>query len=195
MVPTSALVALWDASKTRLTESPQRGRGIADRPPPRGGARRTPGQEGLRQRAIPYLEVHAFGRYLEGVRRDLGQRRPGAGPDVRGVDADKVASRTIDLHERSRWKLVGRIRRGGHAGPAEPGANASHARLRVARRPAEALRPFPQACDESATTERTPALGIDRRFVADAQLDRIEPTGNRQLVHCRLEREHAWALA
>src|SRR2546423_13255314 len=40
-----------------------------------------------------------------------------------------------------------------------------------------------------------PGLGIDRRFVADAQLDRIEPTGDRQLVHRRLEREHPWALA
>src|SRR5260370_35655605 len=31
----------------------QRARGIKDRPPPRGGARRTPGQKGLRKGAIP----------------------------------------------------------------------------------------------------------------------------------------------
>src|SRR5260370_24286047 len=39
---------------------------------------------------------------------------------------------------------------------------------------AEALRPFAQARDQSAATEPVPALGIDRRFVADARIDRVE---------------------
>src|SRR5207237_10891191 len=108
---------------------------------------------------------------------------------------DTIVSRRIDLHQRGPGILVDRTRRGGDTGPDEPGAITSHARLWVALDPAEALRPFPQACDESAATERTPALGIDRRFVAEAQLDRIEPAGDRQLVHRRLEREHAGALA
>src|SRR2546426_1286004 len=168
---------------------------IEDRPPPRGGARRGSSHEGPWHGAIAYLELYAFGRHLEHVRRDLGERRPGSSPDVRGVDAHLVVSRLIHLHERGRWTLVARIRRGGNAGPDEPAPLSTRPGSRVTPLPAEALRPFPQACDQVAATEWMPGLGIDRRFVADAQLDRIEPTGDRQLVHRRLEREHPWALA
>jgi hypothetical protein len=173
----------------------ERARRIEDRPPPRGGPRRTPGHERPRQGAITDLKLHALQRHLERVCRDLGQHRPGSGPDVRGVDANTIVSRTIDLRERGRWKLDGRKRRGGNAGPDEPGAVASRAWPRVARLPAEALRSLPQACHQVAATERVPGLGIDRRFVADAQFDRIKPTCHRQLIHRRLEREHPRTLA
>src|SRR5258708_10908280 len=172
----------------------QRARGVEDRPPPRGSPRRTPGHERYRQGAITALKLHALPRHRERICRDLGQGRPGAGPDVRGVDAHTKVSRRIDLRECGRWKLVDRIRRGGDTDPDEPGTIASRTWLWVALCPAETLRPLPQTGDESATTERMSALGIDRRFVADAQLDRIEPTGDRQLVHRRLQGEHAWAL-
>ena len=87
--------------------------------------------------------MNALGRHFERVRRDLGQHRPGSGPDVRGIDANMVVSRLIDLHERGRWKLVDRIRRGGDTGSNEPGAITLHARPRVTLLPAEALRPLP----------------------------------------------------
>ena len=104
--------------------------------------------------------------HLQRIRRDLGQHGPGAVPDVYGVDAHPVVPRRIDLHERTRGQLDGRIGRGGHPGPDEPAASAPQARRRVARLPAEALRPFPQAGDQVAATEGTPALGVDRRLVA-----------------------------
>src|SRR5207237_1516227 len=77
----------------------------------------------------------------------------------------------------------------------EPAPRPSLARLQVALRPAKALGPFAQAGDEAATAEGTAGLGIDRGLVADAQFDGIEAAGHRQLIHRRLEREHAPALA
>src|SRR5262249_39256320 len=153
----------------------QRARRIENRPPPGGGTRRSPGYERLRQGAVTYLKLDTFKRHFERVRRDLGQRCPGTSPDVRGVNAHPVVSRLIHLRERARGKLDGRKRRGGDAGPNEPGAITSRTRPRVTLPPAETLRPFPQACDEVAATEWVSGLGIDRRFVAHAQLDRIEP--------------------
>src|SRR5256884_595855 len=65
----------------------------------------------------------------------------------------------------------------------------------VALRHASAVAPFAQAGDEAATAEGPAGLGMDRGLVADARLDGMEAAGHRQLIHRRLEREHARALA
>ncbi len=79
--------------------------------------------------------------------------------------------------------------------PDEPATVGVVAGLRIARLPAEAPRPFAQACQESAAAEGMPGLRINRGFIANAQLDGVQPTGDCQLIHRRFEREHAGALA
>ncbi len=93
-----------------------------------------------------------------------------------------------------RRRPPGRIRRRGDAHPDHPAPVAAGRRLRPVA-PPEPLGALPQACDQVAGRERVAALGIDRRLVADAQLDRIDAAGDRQLVERGLEREHAGALA
>src|SRR2546425_13266752 len=150
--------------------------------------------------------MHALQRDLERVGCDLGEHRPGSSTDVRGIDEHAVVPRFIagtrfiagnsfDAHEGRRCSSTCRIRRGGDARPDAPPAVGTHPGSRVALLPAEALRTFPQARNETATTEWMPAVGVDLGFVAYAKLDWIEPTRDRHLIHGRLKREHPWTLA
>src|SRR5947199_8977828 len=67
--------------------------------------------------------------------------------------------------------------------------------LRIARLPAEAPRPFPQARNESAAAEGMPCLGVDLGFVPNTQLDGVQPARDGQLVHRRFQRVHAGTLS
>ena len=88
-----------------------------------------------------------------------------------------------------------RVGRRGHAGADQPAAVA--ARAGRGSRSAQPKRSAPSR--RQATRLRLlnglPVSGSTLGLVADAQLDRVEPQRDRELVHRRLEREHARALA
>lgn len=72
---------------------------VDDRRPPGRGAHRATGEARAWQRAIANLDPHTLQWRLERVRRDLGQRRPGAGADVRGGEEDAVVALRVNARD------------------------------------------------------------------------------------------------
>ena len=132
----------------------------------------------------------------ERVGGDLGQRRPRAGADVR-----RRRSRTrvpAVAGRRDRGTAPGAVRAGyvagRDAGADQPAPLARACRGRVAAGPAEPLGARAQALHEVPAGPGQPRLGVGVGLVADPQLDRVDADGDRQLVHRRLQREHARGL-
>ncbi len=170
-------------------------RGVDDRPAPRAGAGRAPGRERLRQRGVADLQLHRFHWHRQRISRNLGQHGPGAVADVRRGDTDAILSSRRNGNPRGRGQLDGRIGRGRDACTDEPASRLARPRGRVARRPTKALGAFAKARHQSAAAEGEAGFRVDRRLVAEAQLDRVETTRKRQLVDRRLECEHPGGVA
>ena len=133
--------------------------------------------------------------HVERVGRDLRERRARARADVGRGDLDRVAAARLVPGPGGGGAPACRVGRRRHTAADQPAALATHAGRRIALGPAEPLRTLAQARDQVAAREALAALGIDVGIVADAQLDRIDPGRDRQLVHRRLECVHAGRLA
>ena len=125
---------------------------------------------------------------------DLRQRRPGAGADVGGVDLDDVPAVGRCGDPALRLAPARRIGGGRDAGADQPPALGALPGAVVATGPAEALGPGAQAGDQVAARPGHVPLGVAIGLVADPQLDGVDAQLGGELVHRRLEGEHARRL-